>query len=69
VWGVGTVPSPENFFDFGSQNADLWCFLVAVFAIQLKLLGGKKILAQVYFFLGGGQSHPRPPPRDRRHCL
>jgi len=60
VWGGGTVPSPENFFDFGSQNADLWCFLVAVFAIQLKLLGGKKILAQVYFYLGGAIA-PSPP--------
>jgi len=60
VWGGGTVPSPENFFDFGSQNADLWCIFVAVFAVQLKLLGGEKILAQVYFYLGGNRTLAPP---------
>ena len=31
VWGGGTAPSREFFFDFGSQNGDLWCILGAIF--------------------------------------
>jgi len=60
----GTAPSPENFFDLGSQNGDLWCILGAIFAVHLKLWGGEKILSPRYIFIGGN----RPPPGDRRHC-
>jgi len=36
--GEGAQTPPHNFFfDFGSQNGDLWCILGAFFAVQLKL--------------------------------
>jgi len=41
VWGKGTAPSPEFFFDFGSQNSELWCILGAIFAVQLVALHAK----------------------------
>ena len=58
MWGGG-APSPEIFFDFGSQNGDLWCILGAIFGSSAKTLRGRKdALAQVYFYWGGN----RPPP-------
>ena len=54
VWGRGIAPYPEIFFDFGSQNGDLWCILGAVFCSSAKTLRGRKdTLAQVYFYWGG----------------
>ena len=35
--GVGC----EFFFDFGSQNSELWCILDAIFAVQLVALRAK----------------------------
>ena len=55
--------SPEFFFDFGSQNGNLWCILGAIFCSSAKNLRGRKdTVAQVYFYWGGGQSPPSPPP-------
>jgi len=64
VWRGGTAPSPEFFFDFGSQNGDLWCILGAIFCSSAKILRGRKdTLAQIYFYWGGGEMAPPPPPR------
>jgi len=61
--GRGTVPSPEIFFDFGSQNGDLWCILGAIFCSSAKTLTGRlDTLAQVYFYWGRGNRPPAPPP-------
>jgi len=30
-WGHRGAEGAENFFDFGSQNGDLWCILGAIF--------------------------------------
>ena len=59
---------PEFFFDFGSQNGDLWCILGAIFCSSSKTLRGRKDpLAQVYFYWG--QSPPSPPGIDATgHC-
>jgi len=63
AWGGGIAPSPENFYDFGSQNGDLWCILGAIFGSSAKTLRGRKdTLAQIYFYWGGGNCPPRPPP-------
>ena len=58
----------EFFFDFGSQNGDLWCILAAIFYSSAKTLRGRKdTLAQVYFYWGG-QSPPSPPGIDATAC-
>jgi len=45
------------FFDFGSQNGDLWCILGAIFCSSAKNLRGRKDTVA-----------PLAAPRDRRHC-
>jgi len=51
------------FFDFASQNGDLWCILGAIFCSSVKTLRGRKdTLAQVYFFIGGGGNRPPLAP-------
>jgi len=53
-WG-GVWGDPRNFFfDFGSQNGDLWCILGAIFGSSAKTLRGRKdTLAQVYLYWEG----------------
>jgi len=65
--GEGAQLPPEKFFfDFGSQNDDLWCILGAIFCSSAKTLRGRKdTLAQVYFYWGAIASLAS---RDRRHC-
>jgi len=59
--GCPSAPSPEFFFDFGSQNGDLWCISWCNFCSSAKTLSGRKdTLAQVYFYWGGNRP-PRPP--------
>jgi len=66
--GRGHSPLPRIFFDFGSQNGDLWCLLGAMFCSLAETLRGRKdTLARVYFYWRGNR--PARPPRDRRHCL
>jgi len=65
-WGRGLgrehSPSPENYFDFGSQNGDLWCILGAIFSSSAKTLRGRKdTLAQVYFYWGEAIAPSLPP--------
>ena len=56
---------PRNFFDFGSQNGDLWCILGAIFCSSPKTLRGRKdTLAQVYFYFYWGAIAPSPPRID-----
>jgi len=40
AWGGGCAPSPENFFDFGSQIGEFWCKLGVFCAVHghLKLV-------------------------------
>jgi len=61
---MGHSPLPRNFFlILDLKMAICGAFLVQFFAVQLKLLGGEKILSPRYIFIGGGQSPPphRPP--------
>jgi len=48
--GMSPYPPPQKFFfDFGSQNGDLWCILGAVLCSSAKTLRGQKdTLAQVF---------------------
>ena len=63
--GDGAQPPLQNFcFDFRFQNGDLWCILGAIFCSSAKTLRGRKdTLAQVYFYWGGSNRSPRPPPK------
>ena len=66
--GAIEAPKPSRgvgvgiFFDFGSQNGDLWCILGAIFCSSAKTLRGRKdTLAQVYFLLEGAIAPLAPP--------
>jgi len=36
VWGEGSAPSPEFFFDFLSGNGAFWCILGACFNVSTR---------------------------------
>jgi len=64
--GVSQPPPSEIFFDFGSQNGDLWCILGAIFCSSAKTFfgGGEDTLAQVYFYWGAIARLAPPPGID-----
>jgi len=57
----GGGPLLRIFFDFGSQNGDLWCILDAIFRSLAKTLRGRKdSRAHTYCYWGGGNRPTSP---------